>query len=89
MYNPIRMEVIKKAALKLTNKINTLCPNCVTPGFGITESTQGLPCKLCNFPTRSTLSYIYSCKKCNYKKEKKYPNGKQTEHPMYCDICNP
>lgn len=89
MYNPMRMEVIKKANLKLANKINTLCPNCVTLGFGITESTQGLPCKLCNFPTRSTLSYIYTCKKCNYKKEEKYPNGKQTEDPMYCDICNP
>jgi hypothetical protein len=89
MYNPMRMEVIRKAALKLANKINTACPNCDIPGFGITGAKQGLPCKLCNFPTRTTLSYIYTCQKCNYKKEERYPKGKQTEEPMYCDICNP
>jgi hypothetical protein len=89
MYNPTRMNVIKNATLKLANKINKLCPNCETPGFGITDSKHGLPCELCSFPTRSTLSYIYTCQKCNYIKEEKYPNGKQTEEPMYCDICNP
>jgi hypothetical protein len=89
LYNPMRMEVIKKATIKLANKINTLCPNCDAPGFGITDSNQGLPCELCNFPTRGTLSYIYTCQKCTYKKEDKYPNGKQTEDPMYCDFCNP
>jgi hypothetical protein len=89
MYNPTRMKAIERAAKKLTDKINTLCPNCNTPGFGITDSNPGLPCELCNFPTRSTLSYIYTCQKCNYKKEEKYPNGKQTENPMHCDICNP
>ncbi len=89
MYNPMRMEVIKKATLKLANKVTAACPNCATPGFGITGSNQGLPCELCNFPTRSTLSYVYSCQKCQYEKEEKYPNGKQSEDPMYCDICNP
>ena len=89
MYNPTRMKVIESATLKLACKINTLCPNCAIPGFGITDSNQGLPCELCNFPTRSTLSYIHTCQKCNYKKEEKYPEGKQTEDPMYCDICNP
>ena len=89
MYNPMRMEVIKKATLKLTGKINTLCPNCNTPGFGITDSNEGLPCELCNFATRSALSYIYTCQKCTYKKEEEFPNGKQTEDPMYCDFCNP
>jgi hypothetical protein len=89
MYNPLRMEVIKKATLKLANKVNTACPNCATPGFGITGSNPGLPCQLCNFPTRSTLSYVYMCQKCKYIKEEKYPNEKQREDPMYCDICNP
>jgi hypothetical protein len=89
MFNPTRMKVIERATLKLANKIKTLCPNCNIPGFGITDSNQGLRCELCNFPTRSTLSYIYTCKKCSYKKEEKYPNGKQTEDPMYCDFCNP
>ncbi len=89
MYNPTRMKVIESAAKKLIKKINTLCPVCNMPGFGITDAKEGLPCELCNFPTRSTISYIYSCQKCNYKKEEKYPKGKQTEDPMYCDYCNP
>lgn len=89
MYNPTRMKVIEKAVVKLANKINSLCPNCDIPGFGITDVKQGLPCELCNFPTRSTLSYLYVCKKCDYKKEDKYPNGKYFESPTYCDVCNP
>lgn len=89
MYNPSRMKVIEKAVCKLVEKIKSLCPTCESPGFGITGSSQGLRCELCNLPTRSTLSYIYTCQKCNYKKEEQYPNGKQTEDPMYCDFCNP
>ena len=89
MYNPTRMKVIEKAAKKLADKINSCCPQCNTPGFGITDGKQGLRCKQCNFPTRSTLSYIYSCQKCAYTKEEMYPNKKTTEDPMYCDVCNP
>ena len=89
MYNPTRMKVIESAVKKLSKKIKALCPVCNMPGFGITDAKEGLPCELCNFPTRSTISYIYSCQKCNYKKDEKYPKGKQTENPMYCDICNP
>ena len=89
MYNPSRMKVIEKATFKLVDKIKSLCPKCETPGFGIVDRKEGLPCYQCHFPTRSTLSYTYNCLKCSCKKEEKYPNGKQTEDPMYCDICNP
>lgn len=89
MYNPTRMKIIASATKKLIKKINSLCPVCNMPGFGITDAKEGLPCELCNFPTRSTISYIYSCQKCSYTKEDKYPKGKQTEDPMYCDYCNP
>ena len=89
MFNPSRMKVIEKATLKLVKKIKSVCPNCKTPGFGIVDRKVGLPCNQCRFPTKSTLSYLYNCQKCNYKKEEEFPNGKQTEDPMYCDICNP
>ena len=89
MYNPTRMSVIEKATNKLADKINSPCPQCNTPGFGITEAKQGLRCILCNFPTHSTLSYIYMCKKCSFRKQEMYPNKKTTEDPMYCDRCNP
>jgi hypothetical protein len=89
MYNPTRMKIIARAAKKLTEKINTNCPDCKMPGFGITDAKLGLPCEICDFPTRSIVSYIYSCQKCSCKKEEKYPKGKQKEDPKYCDICNP
>lgn len=89
MYNPSRMKVIEKATFKLVDKIKSVCPKCEIPGFGIVDRKEGLPCYQCHFPTRSTLSYTYTCQKCSYKKEEKHPNGKQTEDPMYCDICNP
>ena len=89
MYNPTRMAVIEEATRKLVNKINSVCPQCSTPGFGITEAKQGLRCIHCNFPTQSVLSYSYTCKSCLFTKEEMYPNGKTTEDPMYCDVCNP
>ncbi len=89
MFNPTRMTVIEKATEKLVNKTLSLCPTCGTPGFGITDIKDGLPCRLCHFPTRSTLSHIYTCSKCNNVKEEKHPNNKYVEDPMFCDICNP
>lgn len=89
MYNPSRMTVIKKAAEKLIAKVNSCCPQCNTPGFGVTEAKKGLKCSLCDSPTNATLSLIYSCQKCHFKKEEMYPHKKTTEDPMYCDYCNP
>ncbi|PBQ30591.1 hypothetical protein CNR22_01985 [Sphingobacteriaceae bacterium] len=89
MYNPTRMEVIESAAKKLADKIVSFCPQCFTPGFGVTNVKAGLPCMSCGFPTRSTLFHEYRCIKCHYTEDRKYPNGKKTEEPTFCDICNP
>lgn len=89
MFNPTRLKVIKELTKKLADKINRLCPECKTPGFGITDLRKGLPCQVCSFQTKSTLSYIYSCQKCSFIYEEKYPDGKNTEDPMWCDLCNP
>lgn len=89
MYNPSRMDAIEKATQKLIEKINSCCPECKTPGFGITTVRQGLPCGECGFPTRSTLSHIYLCKKCSFTIEKMFPYEKCSEDPAQCDRCNP
>ena len=89
MYNPTRRKVIEIATNKLIEKIKTTCPVCKTPGFGITGLKEGLPCSACKSPTRSVLSHIYGCQKCNYEDYKVYPYDKTEEDPMYCDQCNP
>jgi len=89
MYNPTRMKVIEKATQKLVEKIKSCCPQCNTPGFGVVNIKSGLPCEWCGSPTNSTKSHIYQCQKCQFEKEKMYPNDKKVEDPMYCDRCNP
>jgi hypothetical protein len=89
MYNPKRMKVIEKATLKLVDRIKTLCPECQSPGFGITDAKKGLPCQRCGLPTNTTLSYVYSCQKCEHSQEELYPNQKTSEDPKFCDYCNP
>jgi hypothetical protein len=39
MYNPSRMTVIQNATKK--EKINSCCPHCNIPGFGITDAKRG------------------------------------------------
>ncbi len=89
MFNPTRMDVIQLTAQKLTDKINSSCPMCSTPGFGAVSAKPGLPCCNCGFPTKSTLLHAYQCVKCNYNENRFYPNGKRTEEPTFCDNCNP
>ena len=89
MHNPTRMEIIKEAAEKLVAKISNCCPQCQTPGFGITDAITGLPCGYCGSATRSILSYVYKCTKCSYSMLENYPHKKKVEEPGFCDLCNP
>jgi hypothetical protein len=89
LHNPSRMTVIENATKKLVDQINSCCPQCNVPGFGVTAINKGLACSLCGSPTNATLSFICKCQKCDFKREDMYPHKKTTEDPMYCDYCNP
>ncbi|MCJ8279845.1 MAG: hypothetical protein MJK14_07940 [Rivularia sp. ALOHA_DT_140] len=89
MYNPTRMENIKKATCNLLEKINCLCPKCSTPGFDIVQRIPGLPCEWCNSPTTLTKSVIYKCQQCGFRQEKLFPDGKEFADPSQCMYCNP
>lgn len=89
MHNPMRMKVIEDVATQLIEKIKSRCPECLTPGFTVTELIEGLPCEWCNSPTSSIITHRYSCTKCDYKEDRNYPHGKKFEEPMYCNNCNP
>lgn len=89
MYNPTRMKNIEKATLDLIEKINQTCPECDWPGFEIKERTKGLPCAVCYSMTQLTLLAVYECKKCFYRKQKLFPDGRETADPSQCEYCNP
>ncbi len=89
LYNPTRMKNIEHATLDLIKNLKSFCPACNTPGFVVKENKPGLPCSSCGLPTKSILLSIKVCQKCSYEQENKFPNGKESENPMYCDFCNP
>jgi len=86
--NPTRMHAIGHATVNLLERIASTCPECAMPGFWIKEVVPGLPCRVCNSPTKSIKSYIYRCDHCNYA-ENRANEKKSKEEPMYCDFCNP
>lgn len=89
MYNPTRMGVIAKTTGKLIQLMQSLCPHCSAPGYSVKQVVSGLPCELCQQPTRSTLYHFYICQVCQFSTEKYFPNGKELEDAGYCDFCNP
>jgi hypothetical protein len=89
MHNPTRMTVIENATKNLLAKLNSLCPACSSPGYSVVRATPGLPCGYCGYPTASTLLHTYQCVKCGHQEDLKFPNHKDFEDPMYCDVCNP
>ncbi|MGV3540262.1 MAG: DUF6671 family protein [Rufibacter sp.] len=89
MYNPTRLSVLKAATQKLVDRLLTPCPQCQTPGFGVTAQIKGLPCGQCRTPTLSTLAQVHSCQHCAYTYQEQYPDGKEVEDPAFCFNCNP
>lgn len=85
---PRRMESIKRATLDLIKNCKSICPNCDTPGFVITDTIKGLLCSHCNLPTDLVKETIHSCQKCNYKENKPVANKTYAE-PGECQWCNP
>lgn len=87
--NPTRMNVIGEAGAKLISLIEQQCPICNGPGFDITQRIYGLPCGLCETPTRSVKAYIYHCQHCGYSEQKDSNEKRRVEDPTFCDECNP
>jgi hypothetical protein len=86
--NPTRMANILKATQDLSRKMNSVCPECDSPGFWITERVKGLPCSYCGAPTDLPISNIWSCVKCTHKKEEAISDQSRAD-PSKCPYCNP
>jgi predicted Zn-ribbon and HTH transcriptional regulator len=89
MYNPTRMKNIAFATQDLINKINSLCPQCHTPGFMINQKIPGLPCELCHQPTSLIKAVIFQCQKCGFTQQQLFPNNQEFADPSLCEYCNP
>ena len=86
--NPSRMENIRKATVDLANKMNSLCPQCQTPGFWIKDIKRGLPCNACGLPTDQEIAKIRGCLKCDHEETEGMKVFKFAD-PSKCNHCNP
>lgn len=86
--NPTRMENIRQAAIDLANKMNSLCPSCQTPGYGIKGVKGGLPCNSCGMPTDQEIAKIWGCIKCEYRNLEGMKVFRLAD-PSQCNRCNP
>jgi hypothetical protein len=89
LYNPGRMLVIERAAVKLLDKLLCACPGCGMPGFGITRIDPGLPCAGCGSATALAERAEYHCKFCGHTEILLHPEGKSHADPASCFVCNP
>lgn len=89
MFNPTRMKVIQELTIELVNRIQTLCPNCHTYGFGDIEVAGHLPCSECGFETTLYQNIIKKCISCDLKVSHPRPDNLNQAEPTYCNNCNP
>jgi hypothetical protein len=87
--NPTRMQVISETAEKLKRKLENYCPTCNYPGYSIVEVETGLPCSLCESPTRMIHKALYACTNCHHQEWSGNPEGLLKSDPGFCDFCNP
>lgn len=87
MHNPSRMEVIAAAAADLVKQMQSRCPGCDRPGYGLSERLPGLRCAACGLPTPQPRADRYRCGGCGHQEDR--PVAQLTTDPMYCQYCNP
>jgi hypothetical protein len=87
--NPSRMHVIARLAAKLADRIATQCPDCATPGFGVTGVELGLPCKWCGGASTLVQREILECAACDHVEKRPRPDGLTHADPAQCPSCNP
>jgi len=86
-HNPSRRQVIAGLADTLARRLATRCPKCGTPGFGRVRTEPGLPCRICNSPTRLVRRAIDGCAACPYLLG--HPVPASSADPACCPQCNP
>lgn len=88
-HNPTRRMAIQDVGKVLLEKLKSLCPSCVYPGYAITRGKPGLICSDCGETSQITKTVIFECVCCGFSEEKERPDGKKWIDPSECEFCNP
>lgn len=87
--NPTRMAVIAQLGERLARRLSTPCPQCSTPGWGVTKIARGLPCCDCGTPTELPLGEVFTCCRCSFEEVRPQEHANGLVSSMYCSLCNP
>jgi hypothetical protein len=88
MCSPSRQRNISTAAAKLVKRLSRTCPECDTPGWGLTSYVRGVECSECHaFSEEAIKQEVLACVKCEYTVLGAVIN--LTLDPARCMSCNP
>lgn len=87
--NPTRMRVLRALSWKLAKRLQRLCPQCHTPGFGSIGNRRGLPCETCGDPTHWVQFEIDGCSVCGHAETRPRKDGRRTAAKLSCRSCSP
>jgi len=84
---PTRRPVIARAAHRLAARLAACCPDCNTPGWGITQLEFGVPCGYCGRSVHLPRADVLGCAACSATRT--VPREQTFADPARCDWCNP
>lgn len=87
--NPTRQKAIYQAGTVLIEKLESTCPSCNYPGYATARGEPGLPCAVCDEPSRVAKAVVLECVKCAFTETKPRPDQKTSIDPSECEFCNP
>lgn len=87
--NPTRMASIRRLAFQLVRRINTQCPACTAPGWGLVRTIAGLPCSSCGLATELVAFEEFGCSRCSYTEQRPRRDQLVAADPGLCAYCNP
>jgi hypothetical protein len=88
-HNPTRMAAIRRLAFRLVRRLQTPCPACQAPGWGVVDTVVGLPCEWCGRPSALLAAEVFGCVACNHRHQVPRADGLSRADPGHCSFCNP
>lgn len=85
--HPTRMATIAAATADLVQRLQSACPACASPGYGLIAKLPGLPCGECGATTHEVRAEQHGCVACGHRDLREFAafHG----DPSNCGSCNP